>query len=81
MANPFEEMKRVIMGQVDRRIKQASPVKLGTIDPDYTSGRPSIVFDGESVPSVKQYPYLSTYTPQAGDRVMLIRNVVVGKIV
>ena len=56
-------------------------VRYGRIDHFYTSGLPQIVFDGEEEPSVKQYPHLESYTPQANDRVMLIKNVIVGKIV
>lgn len=59
--------------------------KLGKIDPIYASGNPKIVFDGESVTSTKKYPYLSSYTPVANDRVLLLRvansYVVLGKIV
>lgn len=47
--------------------------KLGRIDPAYVSGRPRIIFEGESQASVKAYPYLSSYTPTAGDVVLLAR--------
>lgn len=55
-------------------------VKFGKVDPGYTSGRPSLIFDGESVVSIKKYPYISSYTPQPNDRVMLIKGVVIGKV-
>ena len=59
--------------------------KMGTIDPAYNTGRPKIIFDGESTPSVKQYPYLSTCTPVKNNRVLLIKvagvYVVLGRIV
>lgn len=59
--------------------------KLGNIDPIYTSGRPKIVFDGETVTSAKHYPYLASYTPVADDRVLLLvvakGFVILGKIV
>lgn len=45
--------------------------KLGTVDPAYTTGDPKITFDGESSLSGKTYPYAG-YTPQAGDRVVLL---------
>lgn len=45
--------------------------KLGRIAPDYTSGLPNIIFDGEEEPGGKGYPFLSSYTPKAGDRVYL----------
>jgi hypothetical protein len=47
--------------------------KLGKIDANYTSGRPRIIFEGETDPSIKAYPYLSSYTPVAGDVVLLAR--------
>lgn len=57
---------------------------IGTIDPNYTSGRPRVKFDGETTISTKQYPYLSSYTPKAGDRVLMIRTrygyLILGKI-
>lgn len=60
--------------------KNEKIVKFAKVDPNYTSGRPSLIFDGESVVTIKTYPYLSSYTPAANDRVMLIKNVIVGKI-
>lgn len=50
-----------------------SPFKLGRVDPNYSSGRPRIIFEGESVVSGKAYPYLSSYTPVANDVVLLVR--------
>lgn len=59
-------------------------VRMGTVDPAYTSGRPTIIFDGETVASVKTYPYLASYTPVASHRVLLLRAghawVVLGRI-
>jgi hypothetical protein len=58
---------------------------LGTISSTHTSGRPKVLFDGDTVVSAKQYPYLSSYTPSANDRVLLVNvggsHVIVGKIV
>lgn len=58
--------------------------RLGTIPASYISGRPTVLFDGEAVASTKTYPYLSTYTPTASHRVLLIRSgatwVVVGRV-
>jgi hypothetical protein len=47
---------------------------LGTIDAGYVSGRPRVVFDGESAASTRAYPYASSYAPAAGDRVLLVRS-------
>jgi hypothetical protein len=45
--------------------------RMGTIDNGHATGRPKIIFDGEDTPSQKAYPYLGSYTPRAGDRVLL----------
>ena len=62
-----------------------SPFRLGQIDPNYTSGRPGIIFSGESKVSSKKYPYLSSYSPKARDKVLIARlgnsYVVIGKII
>jgi len=55
-------------------------IRFAKIDPIYTSGRPALIFDGEAVATVKKYPYLSSYTPMANDKVMLIKNVIIGKV-
>lgn len=56
-------------------------IKFGSIDSSYITGRPRILFDGESVVSGKQYLYLSSYSPSPGDRVIIVSGVVIGKIV
>jgi hypothetical protein len=62
-----------------------SPFSLGKIDPSYSSGKPKIVFDGESSPSSKEYSYASGYTPKANDRVIVANvggsHVVLGEVV
>lgn len=59
--------------------------RLGKIDPAYSSGRPKIIFDGETTASEKQYPRLASYTPVAGDRVLLAKvagsYVILGKVI
>lgn len=52
------------------REKQAA-FRLGTIPADYTSGRPKVQFDGETMASTRTYPYLAGYTPTASDRVLV----------
>lgn len=73
------------LGILDTRDPPTSIFLLGTIDPAYVSGRPKIQFDGESTVSIRQYPYLSSYTPVASARVLLAvvghGAVVLGKIV
>lgn len=47
--------------------------RLGTIPATYSgSGLPTVQFDGESAPSTRTYPRAHSYTPAAGDRVLLI---------
>jgi hypothetical protein len=59
--------------------------KIGTIPATYTSGRPTVKFDGESAASVRLYAYLSSYTPAANDRVLIAlvghSGVILGKII
>lgn len=46
-------------------------IKLGTIDPNYISGAPRVIFDGETQATGKGYPYDTNYDPRPGDRVYL----------
>jgi hypothetical protein len=72
-------------GMIQELAKQDAPFSLGKVSSTHSSGRPQIVFDGEESASSKKYPYLSSYTPSANDRVLLVNvggsHVVVGKIV
>ena len=61
--------------------KKVDIVRFATVDPNYISGRPSLIFDRETVLTVKQYTYLSSYVIVAGDRVVVIKGVVIGKII
>ncbi|WP_067924895.1 hypothetical protein [Alicyclobacillus shizuokensis] len=74
------EVKRA-QGGSDRKPPPAA-FALGTIDPAYTAdaGRPKVVVDGDTVPA-GPYPYLSSYTPAANDRVLMARVGVAGKFV
>jgi hypothetical protein len=51
--------------------EETRPLRLGTIDPAYTSGLPRITFDGETILSGRGYPWASPYRPVANDRVVL----------
>lgn len=59
--------------------------RLGTIPAGYAGGRPQVQFDGESAASSRTYTYLASYTPAAGDRVLVAivghGAVVLGKVV
>lgn len=65
--------------------QRESPFRLGKIDPAYSSGRPNIIFDGESNVSQKKYPYIASYSPARNDRVLLCRvsgsYVILGKVI
>ena len=65
--------------------RKTPPFRLGKIDPAYTSGQPKVVFDGETTASGKQYTRLSSYTPVASDRVVMVfvggTYVITGKII
>lgn len=47
------------------------PFRIAVIDSSYTTGDPLVTFEGETTMSGKPYPYISTYTPRANDRVVL----------
>ena len=59
------------LGLVQGTGKTQSSFRLGTIPATYTAGRPTVKFDGESVASARTYPYASSYTPAANDRVLV----------
>lgn len=56
-------------------------IQFGKIPSTYTTGRPTIMLDGMTVPTVKKYPYLSSYTPEANHRVMVVQGVIMGRII
>ncbi|WP_153124691.1 hypothetical protein [Peribacillus tepidiphilus] len=61
--------------------KREKIIQFARVGPNYSGGRPRLIFDGETVVSGKAYPYLASYTPAANDRVMLVKGVIIGKIV
>jgi len=75
-----DEMARLILESQP----QYKAFSLATIDPAYTSGRPKLVFDGDTVATQKTYPYLASYTPSANHRVLVAdiagTHVVLGRI-
>lgn len=60
--------------------KKEVRVRFGTIPSNYTSGRPTVILDGNTGATVKKYPYLSSYTPAANHRVMIVQGVIMGRI-
>lgn len=73
-----------LIQEITDKTKTNETFTMATIDPAYSSGRPKVTFDGESSVSVKQYPYLSSYTPVANHRVLLARvkgsYVIIGQV-
>jgi hypothetical protein len=67
-------------------IGACAEIAYGTIPSDYTTGLPTVRFDGETAASGRRYPHLASYAPAANDRVMLMRRrggtwVVVDKLI
>ena len=55
-------------------------LRFAKVAPNYISGRPSLIFDGETTPTVKTYLFLSSYQPKPDERVMVLNNIILGKI-
>ena len=64
--------------------KEYKPFKLATVTALFANNFPQIKFDGESSASLKKYPYLASYTPAIGDRVLVVAisgtYIIIGKI-
>ncbi|CAM4187055.1 hypothetical protein L1N85_11455 [Paenibacillus alkaliterrae] len=62
---------------------QSTFTRFGTVTD--ATGRPKVRFDVEDAATDRRYPYVASYTPVTGDRVMLVRGgntwVVVGKVI
>lgn len=58
-------------------------IKFGKVDPNYISGRPSVIYDIDILSGTlsKPLPYIGSYTPAANDRVMIVKGVIIGKII
>jgi hypothetical protein len=78
MVNPDKDYK-----QPDAKLrKKDDSISFGTVDSDYTTGRPSVVYDIDAATGSLSKPlmYLSSYSPAANDRVMIVKGVIIGKI-
>jgi len=62
-----------IVNELIEKNKDKGAYKIGSIPSGYSGGEPAILFDGEDTPSGKTYKRLGSYTPVAGDRVLLAR--------
>lgn len=87
LAVHVEKISRKNRKSVEQQVQNSerNTFRLGRVDPDYSGGRPSVIFSGETIKSVKKYPYLSSYSPKANDKILLasIGNsyVIIGKII
>jgi hypothetical protein len=73
---PFKNSIRELIKEEIKKESAKGPtsyLRLGTIPADYVSGRPRIIFDGEDAATSRTYPYLPSYVPRAGDRVVLAK--------
>lgn len=72
------------LGVTQQHAKQQPAYRLATIPSGYTSGNPTLIFDGEGSASTRQYPCVSSYVPVANDRVVVAMighgGLVLGKI-
>lgn len=57
-------------------------INFGTVDPYYTNGRPSVIYDMDVATGTLSKPlmYLANYQPTANDRVVIVKGVIIGKI-
>lgn len=64
-------------------IENGTKIQFGTIDPKYTSGQPSVIYDSDIIQKTlsKRLKRLASYTPAANDRVLIVNGVIIGKIV
>ncbi|MFB5189063.1 hypothetical protein [Alicyclobacillus fastidiosus] len=66
------EIQKQMGGGNRKRVPK--PAVMGTIDPNYSTGLPNVIFDDDtSRTPVGPYPHAGSYTPQANDRVMLLQ--------
>lgn len=49
-----------------------SPIRLGKIPPGYSGGAPTVIFDGETVASVRTYPVADHVTTLAAGKSVLV---------
>lgn len=67
------------------KVAKHSTFKIARISVSHGSGRPQVIFQGETVDSLKKYPYLKAYNPKANDWVLMAKvgstYVILGNIV
>lgn len=72
-----EEFIRMVLPESNQ-----TTISFGKIDPNYTNGSPSVIYDVDISTGALSKPlmYLSSYTPAANDRVMIVKGVIIGSI-
>ena len=69
---------------ITKDVKTNKSFRLAIIENGYTEGKPRVIFDGETKQTAKRYPYLGSYTPIAGDRILMAyvsgSYIILGKI-
>ena len=69
---------------ITKNKKTDKPFRLAIVENGYTEGKPRVIFDGETKPTAKRYPYLESYTPFANDRILMAyvsgSYIILGKI-
>lgn len=74
------EIKKQLAGGRRKRIPRVHV--LATIDNNYTSGRPMVLMDDDtSNTPIGPFPVITSYTPAAGDRVLMAKVGVRGKYI
>ena len=70
---------------IAKDVKADKAFRLAIIENGYTEGKPRVIFDGETKQTAKRYPYLGSYVPAAGDRILLAKIagsfIILGKVV
>ncbi len=61
------------------------PIRLGVVDPAYSSGAPKVTLEGTTTLSVSGFAFVAGYVPMASDRVVLLpagtTYLILGKVV
>lgn len=66
----------------NKKMVEPDKVRFASIDPSYVSGSPQLLFPGESTVTLKKYKRLESYNaPIAGEKVMVLHDVILGKII
>lgn len=86
----YDDIARIVRQVISKMLNPW--VRLAIVDSAYTTGLPKLQFEGEvdedgvtPVLSTKQYSHLSSYSPAANDRVVVVKIaatwIIIGKVV